>query len=62
MHIFFNPKLAYESKHLFPHIIDSEYREQNFLTVNKKPIMNVYERISIKKDKRPAVLVIGEAK
>lgn len=51
MHIFFSPKLSLEGKNLLPQIVDtnSSQRDQNFLTVFKKPIVNVYDKIAIKK-------------
>lgn len=51
MHIFFSPKLSLEGKNLFPQIVDTNFchREQNFLTVFKKPITNTFDKISVKK-------------
>lgn len=51
MHIFFSPKLSLEGKNLFPQIIDNNFahRDNNFLTVFKKPIVNVYDKMSVKK-------------
>jgi hypothetical protein len=51
MHIFFSPKLSLEGRNLLPQIIDPSFghRDQNFLTVFKKPIINIYDKISIKK-------------
>lgn len=51
MHIFFSPKLSLEGKNLLPQIVDTNagQRDQNFLTVFKKPIVNVYDKIAIKK-------------
>lgn len=63
MHIFFSPKLSLEGRNMFPHLVDSiSYpRDQNFLTVFKKPIVNIYEKISSRRD-RKAVFVEGEPK
>lgn len=51
MHIFFSPKLSLEGKNLLPQIIDTGlgHRDQNFLTVFKKPIGNVYDKIAVKR-------------
>jgi hypothetical protein len=51
MHIFFSPKLSLEGKNLLPQIVDPGicHRDQNFLTVFKKPIINVYDKIAVKR-------------
>ena len=51
MHIFFSPKLSLEGKNLLPQIIDTNlaHRDNNFLTVFKKPIVNIYDKITVKK-------------
>lgn len=63
MHIFFSPKLSLEGRNMLPHIVDSVsyQRDQNFLTVFKKPIVNIYDKISARKD-RKTVHVEGEPK
>ena len=51
--IFFSPKLSLEGKNMLPQINDLHLpydqptqQEQNFLTVFKKPIVSVYDRIA----------------
>ena len=51
--IFFSPKLSLEGKNMLPQINDlylphdqTNQQEQNFLTVFKKPIVSVYDRIA----------------
>lgn len=63
MHIFFSPKLSLEGRNMLPQLADSMtyQRDQNFLTVFKKPIINVYDKISTRRE-RKMVHVEGEHK
>jgi alpha-galactosidase/6-phospho-beta-glucosidase family protein len=52
-HIFFHQKLSLEGKNVLPQILEAHnnhsqphHHEPNFLTVFKKPIISVYDRIS----------------
>ena len=55
------PKLSLEGHNLFPQISEVNpfhvNRDQPFLNILKKPIMSLYDRASVRSEKKPVCIV-----